>query len=404
MNVKAHSLLYAIYICLLISIICGALLYFNNLYTLLNQHYNLKENLLIQNQSLVNFALGEKLKNEVYEVDEPIIYQHSFHTQVHGLFTVLSAQSIFKNDTVSSTHLVGSYTKNKTALYVSNFSQKLSYTGNVFIDGDCAIPSPNIETAYLINQPSNLKINEKKRLSSFNLPPLQSQFNTLFNNQKTIKTTLNSFDQDNKKYYYNSFVSTTKEVNVPSTITGATYKGNLILTNKDSIRIEANNTLEDVILMAPKITLCKGFKGTLQAFASNKIIIESNVFLTYPSVVCIKNEVPAESSITIKENSKILGSIILFGNQLEDISKNSISVHKNTLIIGDIYCTGKVDFQATLYGSLYANKVFHQTQSAIYDNLIGNATINLYKKPSYYIGVPLFNNTTTSYGIIKKVK
>jgi hypothetical protein len=59
--VRAHSLLYAIYISLIVSIICGALLYFANLYGQLNLYYNLQEELYLQNQSVVNYALGNKL-------------------------------------------------------------------------------------------------------------------------------------------------------------------------------------------------------------------------------------------------------------------------------------------------------------------------------------------------------
>ena len=59
--IKANSLLYAIYICLLISMICCGLLFYFNLYGQLNQYYRLQEDLFIENQSVVNYALGNNL-------------------------------------------------------------------------------------------------------------------------------------------------------------------------------------------------------------------------------------------------------------------------------------------------------------------------------------------------------
>ena len=163
--VKAHSLLYAIYICLLISIICGGLLYFSNLYNQLNLHYNLREELYIHNQSMVNYALGNKLAPaDLHEEDNEGI-QGSYRIKNHGLLTLLDVISFVKNDTVRTVHFVGSENRSATAVHLANFSKGLSYSGKVTLVGDVFLPSATIESSYLLNEISRFTHKGKKAIS-----------------------------------------------------------------------------------------------------------------------------------------------------------------------------------------------------------------------------------------------
>ena len=112
--VKAHSLLYAIYICLIVSIICGALLYFAYLYNQLNLHYNLQEEMYIHNQSVVNFALGNQISQVELPIDENSGIDGNYKVKQYGLLTMLLSNSILRNDTISSVHFVGSFSSDKT--------------------------------------------------------------------------------------------------------------------------------------------------------------------------------------------------------------------------------------------------------------------------------------------------
>ena len=129
--VKAHSLLYAIYICLIVSIICGALLYFSNLFSQLNLYYNLQEELYIQNQSVLNFALGNKTIPTEIEKDENSGIEGSYETKPNGLLSLVLAKSYVSNDTVSSVHFVGARNTDKNAIYLTNLSKSLYYFGKV---------------------------------------------------------------------------------------------------------------------------------------------------------------------------------------------------------------------------------------------------------------------------------
>lgn len=401
--VKAHSLLYAIYICLIVSIICGALLYFANLYNQLNLYYNLQEELYIQNQSVVNFALGNKIIPTEIEKDENSGIEGSYKTKQYGLLTLLLAESSVGNDTVTSAHFVGNYVTDKTAVYLTSISKSLSYSGNVTLTGNSQLPSTFIETAYINNSANKFTNNGKITISDIRLPEINPDFEKIFEETKGLQTALKDVEKPKDSLYYNSFFNETKDIYINSLLSNIIFKGNFILRSKDSIRIQKSTVLEDVILIAPKITFESGFKGTVQAFATKGIELEEKVILNYPSVLCVYNKNEEESKIIIKKESTISGGIVLFGNGADDFDKTSMEIAEEGLIFGDIYCTGKLALKSNVYGSVYTNRFFVKTMASSYDNTISDVEINASKRPAYFISIPLFNNQKSAYGILKKV-
>ncbi len=401
--IKAHSLLYAIYICLIVSIICGALLYFSNLYTQLNLHYNIQEEMYVHNQSIVNFALGNKIIQEEIPIDEKSGIDGFYTTKQYGLLTLLTANSVLRNDTITSTHFVGSYASDKTAIHLANFTKSLSYSGLVKLIGDNTLPTKHIEPSYLTNMPNELVTKGKTSISEIRLPEINPEFSKLFEGINSEKKALNEIEKQKDSLYFNSFHNSTKEVYVNSVIGNVIFKGNFILKNKDSIYVKKNSVLEDIILMAPKITFEAGFSGNVQAFATKGITLEEKVILKYPSVICVYNNSFEESAINIKKECNITGAVVLFGNSFENIGKNSIEIDSDGLIFGDIYCTGKLDLKSNVIGSVYTNRFFLKTTSSSYDNTISDIEINSTKRPNYFIAIPLFDAKKTTYGILKKV-
>jgi hypothetical protein len=401
--VKAHSLLYAIYVCLIVAIICGALLYFSNLYNQLNLYYNLQEELYIQNQSVLNFALGNKMAPAEIEKDENSGIEGSYETKPYGLLSLVLAQSYISNDTVSSVHFAGARNLDKNAVYLTNFSKSLFYSGSVKLIGNNQLPSTFIETSYINNDLNKLTAEGKITISETQLPEVNPEFKKIFQGLKSEKTKLSDIEKPNDSLYYNSFFNATKEIEVQSNLGNIIFKGNFILRSGDSIRVKKNTVLEDVILIAPKITFEAGFKGTVQAFATKEIELEKNVTLNYPSVICVYNESKTESKIKIKKECQITGAVVLFGNTNNLIDKNTIEIDEDGLLFGDLYCSGKLMLKSNVYGSVYTNRFFLKTAASSYDNMISNIEINTEKRPDYFISIPLFNTQKTTYGVIKKV-
>lgn len=401
---KAHSLLYAVYICLIVSILCGALLYFANLYNHLNLFYNIRENLYIQNQSAVNYALGDAYPQPVSFLEESTGVTSVSETKSFGLLDMLIVRSFVGNDTIASTHFVGKYNRNKTCIYLSNFSEPLSFSGNVRLIGDKNLPSKSISQNYRSTAVSELTAKGNIDISDRMLPAINPKFTEVFILSTHKRFGLKDLTRKNDSVYYNSFLNEAIEIQVNgSLLNNVIIKGNFILHSNDSIVVSKNVVLEDVIVKAPKITIKDGFKGNLQLFATEKINVGSEVILAYPSVVCVSNTTKEKSSITIKEKSKIYGAIVLFGNPINTIDDNQIKIDKDTFLIGDIYCSGKAMLAGTVYGSVYTNRFFFSNGFTNYDNCLVNTEIDNTKRPSYFVSIPLFENKNSQYGILKKV-
>lgn len=403
--VKAHSLLYAIYICLIVSIICGALLYIATLYNQLNLYYNIHEELYIHNQSVVNYALSNKIIPEEISSEENLGIQANFESKSYGLLTLLIAKSFIKGDTVSSAHFVGHFISDKTAIHLANFSKSLSFSGKVKLIGDNKLPSPIIETTYMGNKSNELIVEGTNTVSEIRLPEVNSNFKKIFGGINAEKIDLSKVEKSKDSLYYNSFLNQTKEIYLSNpVVSNMIFKGNFILRSKDSIRIRKNVVLEDVILLAPKITFEEGFSGNVQAFATKGIELEEKVRLNYPSILCVYNESTDISKIKIKKGCEIKGGVVLFGNPIASIDKNSIEFEEEGLLMGDIFCSGKLMIKSNVYGAVYTNRFYYKSESATYDNAISDIEINANKRPSYFIGIPLFDVQKTQYGILKKVQ
>ena len=401
---KANSLLYAVYICLIVSILCGALLFFANLYNQLNLFYTTRESLYIENQSAVNFALENIENKEVFSIAENHGILSELEVKSFGLFTVLQVNTFSKNDTISSTQFVGQYATDKTCLYLTNFSRALSYSGKVTLKGNLILPSSFINEKYLKNEQNILVKEGTVELSTRSLPKLNPDFEHMFNQNFDARQLLKSIEKVNDSVYYNPFTKPVIEIQLESPyLNNIVMKGNFILHSKDSIIVKEKAFLNDVILKAPKVTLADNFEGSVQIFATERIEIGSDAVLNYPSALCLFNNSEQKAEIVVKENSSIQGGVVLFGNSFSFIDENRIVFKENTTLIGDIYSTGKVNLQGKVYGSVYCNSIFHGVANSSADNCLHNTEINAFKRPNYFVSLPLFNDKKHTYGIIKKV-
>lgn len=404
--IKAHSLLYAVYVCLLVGLLLGGLLLLSNMYNQLNLYYATHEGLYSNNLSTINYALGNQLvlEEELLQ-DQNTGIQSAFQTKKHGLHTVLLTQSFLQNDTVQSAHFVGKKLNSQDALYVANFTQPLSASGKVTVKGNSYLPSERIKETYIQNKPNIISFQGTKKISEIQLPKLSEDCQQLFDNQKTIKTNFKELEAKSDSVYFNSFFKETLEIELGSpNLENKVIKGNFIISSRDSIVIRKNNVLEDVIIKAPKVTIEAGFVGTIQVLATERIFVGKETKLNYPSTLCLlnKNE-EKEATIFIDEDVKIVGLVLAFGNDVLHLNQNNIELGENFSISGTIYCSGTLTLKGSVFGTVFASKLLHKANSASYANCIADVTIDISQKPKVFIDFPIFNNQNQRYGIVKKV-
>ncbi|AWM15200.1 hypothetical protein DI487_15930 [Flavobacterium sediminis] len=403
--VKAHSLLYAVYVCLLVGLLIGGLLILSNLYNQLNLFYETREGLYINNQSTINFALGNQLAaDEEILTEEGTGIRSAFRTKKHGLQTVLLTESFLQNDTIQSAHLIGQKLQDNIALYVANFTQSLSVSGKVTVKGNLFLPNERLKETYIENKPNIISVQGRKNISEVQLPKLSEDCKKIFEDRNTVKVSFNQLEAQNDSLYFNSFFNETIEIQIANSyLDDKIIKGNFILSSHDSIVIRNTNTLEDVIVMAPKVSIEEGFKGNIQVLAKEKIYVGKKAELTYPSVLCLYNETDKKATVFIDEETKISGLVLAFGNDVLHLENNWIETSDFDTITGTVYSTGKLTLKGQLFGSAYASRMVHTTKTSNYSNCMADVAIDLTHKPKVFIDLPIFDNQKQHYGILKKV-
>ncbi|MFL0086920.1 hypothetical protein V2754_13895, partial [Tenacibaculum maritimum] len=168
---------------------------------------------------------------------------------------------------------------------------------------------------------------------------------------------------------------------------------------KKGITIKSNNILEDIIVKSPVVRVEKGFRGAIQILASDRIIIEENVLLEYPSILYAYGE-SGEVNIEIKKNSKILGGVLASSNNSDKV--NNISASDNTTIAGELFCSGEVELKGNVYGSVYAHSFYLRTEESEYQNALLNFQLN--KLPYFFQKINIINVSGTRCQIVKKIE
>lgn len=396
---RAHSLLYAIFICLVVSVLCCALLSIASLYDKLNRHFILHDELYAHNQSLVNFASSHLQSPEAFP-DEDTLIKGTYTVGRHGLLPVLVATSSTKTDTVRSAWLLASASDDKTCVFIPRKGQPLAYSGRVMLEGTLSLPSAHIRPFHIAGALNELKTTRPPVLSPFDLPRLAADISRPIDRVKSVP--LGALRKKDS-LYYNSFLDSTRIIEMPGGMLARIHlKGNIVIRSADSIRVSASADLTDVVLVAPKVSIESGFKGSVQVFATSKIEIAGKVILRYPSALCLVNTSSDPAMLRIGSGSAVYGAVVLCGNAELDAYKNTIEIAEGCDLVCDLYCSGQLDLKSDLWGSVYTAKFNYRTLGGQYENCIANVRISPLKRPPAFMSFPLFENTR--YGLLKKIQ
>ena len=403
-HLKSSSLSNTIFICIIISTFSGCLVLVSHYQNLLISKLEFSEELINNNNSAFNYFLEnyDDFKNEEIELD---IFDNGIksigRTKKWGFCDVLISKTIFKNDTILKSALIGKSTdfSNKLALFVTDYDKILKLSGKSVITGDIKVPSGIIERGYLNNkEKTNITIYGSQLKSKDILPRIDKQLNLDLYASEML--TLNDFES---KTIFNDFKKETLIINVSdiTQIDNLELKGNIILFSRGSLSIGETNTIEDILIVAPSVIIASNFIGNMQIVSKKKVEINANVLLKYPSSIYVENDLDS-IIVIVKEGAKIAGGIVINGNTYNGSLKRQLIIEPNSLIVGDVYCYGKTQLQGEIRGTIYTDRFFLKTKSAENENSIHNCNINRDNLPENFVRLPLFKNENSKYEVIKE--
>ncbi len=366
------------------------------------------EDLINRNRSSFNYLINNVESMPYNKVDKIDVFDDNVFSYLEkkswGFYDVIVSKTVFKNDTVSKTAMIGKVNikTDNLALYVTDYDKPLKLSGNTKILGDIEIPNGKTEQAYINgNKGNKITLRGKTSKSNDKLPKIDKELRVDFSDYKSIPFSV--FDKET--VIINGFENATKliDLNEITRLSNIVFKGNIVLISNKELQIDKTAKLQDVLVIAPKIKILSGFKGNIQVIAKETVEIAEDVSLKYPSSIYVKNDTDSVSVI-INKNSKIIGGIVIDGDTQSGALRRILMIKEGATIIGNIYCYGKTQFEGNLIGSIYTDKFNLQTASSNYENIILNGSINRDSLSDNFIELPLFKNTIENkkYAIIKE--
>lgn len=282
------------------------------------------------------------------------------------------------------------------ALWLADMDRSLSVTGTTLLKGTCYLPRAGVERAYVEGRSFSGRelVSGSTELSSRFIPAYDEK--RLEEMQRLLKAgwmetdslvNWNDVEVTEVRRSFKDFpliLSSAEKI----VISNCNLSGQIIIYSALSIFVDETALLENVILIAPDITIGMRTNGAFQAFAFDSICVEKNVELGYPSVLAI---VPDKKSVQLPaiffgEDSEIEGSVFLACDETDVRRHGSITIGKNSIVEGDLISYGSIDLKGTVKGSVTCSRFILKTNSAIYDNHLMDAVINSDARNSSWLG------------------
>lgn len=398
-KIKASALQMVLVVSVIIIILLFAfisLLYFQQKMEL--KHANYSES-IYENQQVFEYV--KTAKNPAKNIQLFSTKTNSSITQKQwGIFNLLQVNTKTTKEEFKQIALIGNSIPKRKALYLKDKNQQLILVGNTTIKGDAALPKRGVNSGNIAGNTYR-----KDQFIYGSIEQSNSQLPTITNQQNIrsfLKTYTNDsiayFDIDEARTLKNSFAKKTlvHQRNGTIDIVNINLIGNIIIESDALIRVHASSYLEDVILIAPKIEIQTGFKGNLQAFASQNITIQQQTKLNYPSALMLfdnSQKTVKENQIRIEKNSEVKGAIGYFSNNTSYSYTTQILIDEKAVINGEVYCTKNIDLRGAIFGTVYTDSFITKQYGGTYINHIYNGTIIANQLAPQYAGLSFSNAT-----------
>ncbi len=279
------------------------------------------------------------------------------------------------------------------ALYLVDHQRPLSISKTTQIDGAIYLPAAGIvEQRYSANIVGDQRPSFGK-LPTFN-QELQTSYTALINsftNKTNICNTAMIGGIISQK-----FNDSLLNINSNETIQllSGSYTGKIIISSSKSIVINAGVICKNIIVIAPKIIFKDGFKGTLQAFATDSLIIGSDCLLEYPSVLMLKQNVESkeQSRLFVGNRTMISGSVFCISTKI-GYPKIMAEFRENSVVEGLVFVHGFLDLRSKVYGTVFTDFFIHRDDVAMLENRLTAPLISRSGLPFFLTPPSGFSNS-----------
>lgn len=373
--IKAAALSYAIVFALIIGMLCSSVLLIASVQKKIEIHFTSQEHVLFDSYAAIQYAKNELSLNESSTIIHPSNDTSKIYKKAWGFLNIIHTITYnnFAKKKRQAICMESSRLKHPTIYLAGNY-EGLKIAGETIIEGTCLLPNADLSSAYIPNTTRSQKnlIDGIIEKANVYLPPLKKTFQNFeiyptLNDKKTVPF----LEKDSTVNFSDLTLHMHSEKTI---IVSKKYIGNIIISSLDSIYVKKDALLENCILFAPKVTFESGFIGSVQVFAKNKIVLEKNVVLKYPSFLSLNEQIPNnKNSIEIKEQAQLIGGILMTSQLYDHNQLVRLILREKSVVGGLIYCVGEIEHRGNVIGSLYTNKFTLDFGGSIYMNHLINS-------------------------------
>lgn len=326
-----------------------------------------------------------------------------------GMYDITSAKAYSQHDTVQRSCMKGSawIPECQSAIYLLDRERALGISGTAIIKGTAYLPTSGIKKTYLEDNGyiSDVLVNGQIKTSGRYLPEpdslrlafIQQWMHGTFSSSMRLLTTPLS-DSINHSFQHPTDIYVLQS----NDIGRQRISGNIILYSDHLIRVSREALLDNVILIAPAVIFSSGFKGRVQVFAADSILLEKQCSLHYPSVLMLmkQNYGTDMPHITLQEHVLVEGSVIAW-QQKDDLLRSLIRIEQHAEVQGQVCSNGKVMVKGKVIGNTTAYSLYYKTSATEYDNLLLNATLDYTSLSNWFVPSFLMKTRKTEGRIVQ---
>nr|WP_294862118.1 hypothetical protein [uncultured Fluviicola sp.] len=388
--IRASAISYAIVFALFIGLLASSVFFIFSTQKRIEISHTGQEHLLLDSYQGIQLGLQK------VEVNDSLQFIHQsgdtsiIRKSLWGSYFLITSRTFKNQRSLTRSALIGSeFEESIPSLVIRNGSDGLRICGETFIEGTAYLPNKRVELSYIGGKNySNPKLvyGNVEDIKDLKLP-LSKAFENISATNFTGKMIPKPFEWKDttssfltEGIYYQSLEALQLK---------SKFNGKIIIQSFDSLVIYREAQLTNVILIAPKIYIKQGFVGNLQAFASESIVLEDSVTLSYPSTLILNEQTASQDykphSIFLGTNSSVLGGILMTTQQYDFRKQPKLTIQKDAVVAGIVFNCGITEIYGAVIGCLNTAETQTLAGGGSYTNHLLDAIISTKRLPKEFI-------------------
>lgn len=287
-----------------------------------------------------------------------------------GSYEVICTESKNNIHYLKEAAVYGSALGSDTALLVSDRGRPIGLSGNIRLNGYCYFPKAGYKAAYIEGQSFNgaAGIGQFIKQGPATLPLVKKELTDRLEKclqllDPTNDSLIAALPQQLKvEFSGKTAVWQSGQIHLGE----AGLSGNIKLVCGE-ITVGSPAHLDNTFLVAGKVRLQKGFRGSVHVLAKDSIILEEGCVLDYPSSLTLLNQNNSGlRGIYLGEGCIVNGAILALNR--EPGGQVMIKLNKDCEVYGLIYSANYLHLQGKVFGTALCDALMLITPSAVYEN------------------------------------